>query len=97
MSRGGTARSNAPMGLRARLFALTYDRMMAGTERAGLAHIRTSLLGRASGDVLEVGAGTGLNVPYYGTGVRSLVLTEPDPSMFRRTPLPRRPSDARPR
>jgi SAM-dependent methyltransferase len=72
------------MGLREKLFALTYDRLMAGTEKAGLAEIRARLLARASGDVLEVGAGTGGNLPYYGAAVTSLTLTEPDPSMLRR-------------
>lgn len=72
------------MGLRKRFFALTYDRLMAGTERAGLGEIRSELLADATGDVLEVGAGTGHNLPYYGDGVRTLTLTEPDPSMLRR-------------
>jgi ubiquinone/menaquinone biosynthesis C-methylase UbiE len=72
------------MGLRSRLFALTYDRMMAGTDRAGFAATRASLLGPLAGDVLEIGAGTGRNLPHYGAGARSLVLTEPDVSMFAR-------------
>jgi SAM-dependent methyltransferase len=39
----------------------------------------------ASGDVLEVGAGTGLNFDVYDwTRVRTLVATEPDPYMLRR-------------
>jgi SAM-dependent methyltransferase len=70
--------------MRTRLFALVYDGMMAGTERAGFRAIRAGLLGDAAGDVLEIGAGTGLNLRHYGAGVRSLTLTEPDPSMFRR-------------
>ena len=72
------------MGLRSKLFALVYDRLMAGTEKAGLGEIRSRLLTEATGDVLEVGAGTGRNLAYYGTSVTSLTLTEPDPSMFRR-------------
>lgn len=72
------------MGLRDRLFALTYDRMMAGTERAGLADIRRTLLAAAAGDVLEIGAGTGHNLAHYRPAVRALTLTEPDPSMLRR-------------
>lgn len=72
------------MGLRQRIFALTYDRLMAGTEQAGLAEVRARLVGGAGGDVLEVGAGTGHNLPYYGDDVRSLTLTEPEPSMLRR-------------
>lgn len=57
---------------------------MAGTERAGLTAIRARLLAEASGDVLEVGAGTGCNLAFYGGAVRSLTLAEPDPSMLRR-------------
>lgn len=72
------------VGLRDTLFALTYDRLMAGTERAGLAEIRARLLADAAGDVLEVGAGTGRNLPYYGAAVASVTLTEPDPAMLRR-------------
>jgi ubiquinone/menaquinone biosynthesis C-methylase UbiE len=72
------------VGFRHRLFALTYDRLMASTERAGLADIRAQLLADASGHVLEVGAGTGHNLPHYGSAVRTLTLTEPDPSMLHR-------------
>lgn len=72
------------MGLRNRLFALTYDRQMAGTEKAGLRDLRSRLVAGAAGHVLEVGAGTGLNLPFYGAAVSGLTLTEPDPSMLRR-------------
>ncbi|MDP1803977.1 MAG: class I SAM-dependent methyltransferase [Acidimicrobiales bacterium] len=72
------------MGLRSKLFALTYDRFMSGGEKAGLAATRSKLLAHASGDVLEVGAGTGLNLSHYPMSVRSLALTEPDPAMLRR-------------
>lgn len=72
------------MGLRSRVFAFTYDKQMASSERAGLSEMRARLLADAAGDVLEVGAGTGLNLPRYGTAVERLTLTEPDPSMLRR-------------
>jgi ubiquinone/menaquinone biosynthesis C-methylase UbiE len=72
------------MGLRSRLFSWGYDRMMGRGERAGFADLRHRLVGAAAGDVLEVGAGTGLNLPHYTDRVSHLTLTEPDPSMLRR-------------
>jgi len=72
------------MGLRSRLFALVYESQMAKTERAGLRRRREVLLAGVAGDVLEIGAGTGLNLPIYGPEVASLTLTEPEPPMFKR-------------
>jgi ubiquinone/menaquinone biosynthesis C-methylase UbiE len=72
------------MGLRNQLFALLYDRMMESGERAGLGEIRSALLAGASGEVLEIGAGTGRNLGYYPDAVTTITVTEPDPSMLRR-------------
>jgi ubiquinone/menaquinone biosynthesis C-methylase UbiE len=72
------------MSLRNKLFALTYDRQMAGTEKAGLRAMRERLLAGAHGDVLEIGGGTGLNLTCYGPAVGSLTITEPQPPMLRR-------------
>ena len=80
------------MSLRTRFFALTYDRQMAKTEAAGLRAMRERLLAEAHGDVLEIGGGTGLNLPYYGPAVTSLTITEPHPPMLRR--LERRMAEA---
>jgi ubiquinone/menaquinone biosynthesis C-methylase UbiE len=82
------------MSLRTRFFALTYDRQIAGAEHAGLRAFRERLLAGASGDVIEIGGGTGLNLPCYGPGVRSLTITEPEPSMLRR--LERKVGEHRP-
>ena len=71
------------MSLRTKFFALTYDRQMAKTESAGLRALRERLLAGASGDVLEIGGGTGANLPCYGPAVGSLTITEPQPSMLR--------------
>ena len=57
------------MSLRKRWFAFTYDRMSAKAEKAGLGALREELLADASGDVLEIGGGTGANLAYYGTAV----------------------------
>jgi SAM-dependent methyltransferase len=72
------------MNLRGKFFAATYDRQIAKTERAGLRAIRQQLLAAAAGDVLEIGAGTGANLAYYGTDVQSLTITEPEQPMLRR-------------
>lgn len=71
------------MGIWNRVFAAAYDPFLAVAERKGLADARRSLISAARGRVLEIGAGTGLNVPYYRSDVE-LVLTEPDPAMARR-------------
>jgi ubiquinone/menaquinone biosynthesis C-methylase UbiE len=63
------------------IFARFYDRMTAGTERAGLAEMRRELLAQATGRTLELGAGTGHNLPYYTDAVTELVLAEPEPNM----------------
>lgn len=66
------------------LFARFYDRLLAGSERAGLAEMRRELLAGASGRTLEIGAGTGLNLGHYTDAVSELVLAEPDPHMAER-------------
>ncbi len=66
------------------IFARFYDRMLAGTERAGLGRMRQELLATASGRVLELGAGTGHNLEHYTDAVTELVMTEPDPHMAKR-------------
>jgi ubiquinone/menaquinone biosynthesis C-methylase UbiE len=82
------------VGLRRRFFALTYDRQLAKVEKAGLQELRQRLLANASGRVLEVGGGTGANLPFYDAGVESLTVTEPEPAMLRR--LKRRVSEQAP-
>ncbi|MEK6277969.1 MAG: class I SAM-dependent methyltransferase [Actinomycetota bacterium] len=75
-----------------RLFAAMYDRMLAAQEKAGLRDMRAELLSEARGRSLEVGAGTGLNLPHYTDAVTELVFTEPDPHMAKR--LRRRAAEA---
>ena len=72
------------MGIRSKLFALTYDRQLAKVEKAGLGQLRQELIRRASGRVLEIGAGTGANLPLYSAAVESITLTEPEQPMIRR-------------
>lgn len=75
-------------------YALLYDAVMAAAERAALARWRGRVVGRARGDVLEIGAGTGLDFPYYRPGAR-VVATEPDLGMLGRA-LTRIPAAAVP-
>jgi SAM-dependent methyltransferase len=76
-----------------KLFAALYDSCLRRGERAGMADHRRALLAAASGRVLEIGAGTGLNLPHYPEGI-DLVLTEPDALMARRIGMPAVPASA---
>jgi ubiquinone/menaquinone biosynthesis C-methylase UbiE len=67
-----------------RLFAALYDTVGKGSEEAGLREERRQLLASAEGAVIELGAGTGLNVELYPEAVTGLVFTEPDQHMRRR-------------
>ena len=72
------------MSLGERIFARMYDRLSARSERACFARHRGALLAGARGDVLEIGGGTGANLPYYGAAAGTLTLTEPSGAMIRR-------------
>ena len=67
-----------------RVTAYFYDRMLRASQKAGLAEMRREALREARGDVLEIGAGTGLNLDAYPReGITRLVLTEPSAAMAR--------------
>ena len=67
-------------GLRAWLMAFFYDRFLAQPEAHGLGDWRRALIQPLTGVVVEIGAGTGVNLSNYGD-VSQLLLTEPDPHM----------------
>lgn len=68
-----------------RAFAALYDPVMARTERAGLSDRRRRLLSEVHGTVVEIGAGTGVNLAAYPlAAVTELVLVEPEAPMARR-------------
>lgn len=71
------------LGLSERFFALWYPIVVGISERAGQRETRRQLIGQASGRTLEVGAGSGLNLPYYTAAVTELVVSEPGPHMRR--------------
>jgi len=50
--------------------ARNYDRGMWLLERLSLRPLRQRVLAKAEGEVLEIGAGTGSNLPLYSVGVR---------------------------
>lgn len=82
-------------------FADVYDRKMQPLERWGLARLRARALaevgpalaeGEAGGRLLEVGAGTGGNFPFYPAGARSACV-EPSREMIGRAlSKPERPA-----
>jgi SAM-dependent methyltransferase len=65
----------------ARAFALLYDPFVWVGERAGLRAHRKAVLSHARGCTIEIGSGTGLNLPHYPDDLDELVLVEPDASM----------------
>jgi ubiquinone/menaquinone biosynthesis C-methylase UbiE len=67
-----------------RLRATLYDLMNARFERMHGRELRRRQLAPARGAVLEIGGGTGANLPYYGSDVEELVITEPEEPMARR-------------
>jgi ubiquinone/menaquinone biosynthesis C-methylase UbiE len=65
------------------VFAAAYDAAARPLERAILGERRARLLTGLDGQVLDVGAGTGANLPYLEKASR-VVVAEPDPAMRRR-------------
>ena len=49
-----------------------------------VAKYRRELLANASGNILEIGFGTGLNLPYYPERIRKITVVDPNPGMCRR-------------
>lgn len=68
----------------ARIGAVLYDPFVWVAELAGMRRNRRALLAQASGRVLEIGAGTGLNLAHYVDEIDELVLVEPEPAMRER-------------
>lgn len=75
---------SAPTGAWLRVLAVLYEPFLWLGEIAGMRRRRAALLRDASGRVVEIGAGTGLNIGRYPDGIDELVLTEPDASMRRK-------------
>lgn len=71
------------MGLLSWGMATFYDAVMRKAESSSLGAWREELLKNITGEVLEIGAGTGVNLNYYPDTVTSLTLSEPDQQMRR--------------
>jgi ubiquinone/menaquinone biosynthesis C-methylase UbiE len=76
--------ASPPSGVWLRIMARVYDPFVWLGELAGMRNRRRALVENARGRVVEIGAGTGLNIAHYPDGIGELVLTEPDEAMRRR-------------
>ena len=76
--------SRRPSAAWLRLLALVYDPFLWLGEIGGMRRRRSTLLRGAAGRVVEIGAGTGLNLEHYPGGIAELVLVEPEPAMRQR-------------
>lgn len=72
------------MSFYAAVFGSIYDLALARGERAGMRELRRKVLADAHGDILEIGAGTGLNLGLYPDEIGNLTLAEPESSMVHR-------------
>jgi ubiquinone/menaquinone biosynthesis C-methylase UbiE len=64
-----------------RVFPWLNDRLAGAPE---IEQLRDEALGSARGRVVEIGFGTGLNLPHYRSPVHDLVAVEPNPGMLER-------------
>jgi ubiquinone/menaquinone biosynthesis C-methylase UbiE len=55
-----------------------------GFDRPFIAKYRHALLAHTSGNILEIGFGTGLNLPLYPPNVRKVTTVDPNVGMYRR-------------
>lgn len=60
-----------------RLCEWTLDNRIVAQQRA-------KLLEAAAGEILEIGIGTGLNLPHYPGGIRKITAIDPNPGMHRK-------------
>ena len=73
--------SSAPATTWGRAFASLYDPFLWTGERVGVRQLRRTLLGQARGRTVDIGSGSGLNLPHFPDHLDELVLAEPDPAM----------------
>ncbi|EKN67619.1 type 11 methyltransferase [Neobacillus bataviensis LMG 21833] len=64
------------------VFAKWYDFFMNPLEKRKFKQIRKELLSNATGCVLELGSGTGVNFPFYNNEVEKVTAVEPSKHMI---------------
>lgn len=64
------------------IYAKYYDRLNTQADATWLGEVRRSFGARAEGTVLEIGAGTGANLPHYRRA-ELVIATEPDPAFLK--------------
>jgi SAM-dependent methyltransferase len=72
---------SAPATTWGHAFASLYDPFLWTGERAGVRQLRRTLLGQARGRTVDIGSGSGLNLPHFPDHLDELILAEPDPAM----------------
>jgi ubiquinone/menaquinone biosynthesis C-methylase UbiE len=65
------------------VFARLYPAVGKAMERGGMDQRRQTLLTGVSGNVIEIGAGDGLNFPHYPPTVTHVLAVEPEPHLRR--------------
>lgn len=84
MTTDASAARHVPPADRPRpLFGRFYARISEPLEAEGMAALRDELLAELSGEVVEVGAGNGLNFGHYPPAVTSVAAVEPEPYLRR--------------
>jgi ubiquinone/menaquinone biosynthesis C-methylase UbiE len=63
------------------LFSRFYAKVSPGMEAEGMADLRRELLAPMTGEVVEVGAGNGLNFAHYPPAVTRVIAVEPEPRL----------------
>lgn len=66
-----------------RWFAAMYDRMNRSMEKSFMRQLRREMLSDLTGDVLDIGIGTGADFEFYPAAARVAAI-EPDPFMIKR-------------
>jgi ubiquinone/menaquinone biosynthesis C-methylase UbiE len=69
------------MATRHPIFARLYPHMARAMDRGGMADHRQTLLAGLTGEVIEIGAGSGANFAHYPAGVTRVLAIEPEPRL----------------